>query len=71
MKNTSLKFLSWILFTALIMAAQVFADDTEAQKPKIIYKYTYNNIPLKQPVMSKSMQEGVAKYKQGNYLGAM
>ena len=34
-------------------------------------KYRYNNIPVKQPVASKSMLPAIAKYKQGNYVGAM
>ena len=45
-----------------------------AQKPvlkNVVYKYKYNKVPIKQPVVTQSMKPGVAMYNQGNYLGAM
>ena len=42
-----------------------------AEEPKIDYKYQYNDIPIKQPVVTNSMKAGIAEYNRGNYLGAM
>lgn len=33
--------------------------------------YKYNKIPVKSPVVTAGMKSGVAKYKNGNYVGAM
>ncbi|MBR2068730.1 MAG: tetratricopeptide repeat protein [Candidatus Gastranaerophilales bacterium] len=74
MNKSSLKLLFCMALGTMIFGLSAFADDEVTQvkpKPKIIYQYNYNTIPLKQPVMSKSMMPAVNEYNKGNYLGAM
>ena len=65
MNMNSVKLAFCITFGVLLAGACVFAQGS------IKTQYRYNNIKLKQPVISKSMIPAVTKYKKGNYLGAM
>ena len=63
------KTISCFMLGAVIIGLQAFAEEN-AQK-RTIYKFKYNNVPLKQPVITQSMKPAIAEYNQGNYLGAM
>ncbi len=65
MNKSFVGIISCFLFALIIAGSQVFAET------QIQYRYKYNKIPIKQPVLTENMKPAVEMYKQGNYLGAM
>ena len=69
MNNGFMKYAICLTAILFFTAAGVVAEN----KNTVItnYKYKRNVIPLKQPIVTKSMQSAIAKYNQADYLGAM
>ena len=60
-----------VIFSAFCIFFGGISTFANTSQTPVRYKYRYNNIPIKQPVVTKSMAPAVAKYKKGDYLSAM
>jgi len=69
MNKVSIKVLSCLMLSAFFICSQAVTYGSDDEN--VVYKYKYNLVPLKQPVVTANMKTAVAEYNKGNYLGAM
>ena len=63
MNKVFLQFLTFTFLTLILIS--------NYSQIALATNYKYNKIPIKSPVITAGMKPGIAKYNQGNYVGAM